>query len=391
MIRNLSAANDAAEATAGFAEAAAGLSVSFATTGGTAALGAGRSAGAERPASRTAAGCGLAVRTGASALPRNIHARSTDTATTAATAICACERFRRTLVGAGTLAAGFGVGSTAGFGAGSNGRGANVGGASMFSDAAARRTAARSTLCVRFDQAFSSARSHTMLMTRGTPCETVAIACMADSVKVGRSPDALIALRHTQTAIDISGHFAELQRRQPMTSRYPLLHLTEFGPRQQLIQFRLPDQHDLQRLMIGVDVGEETNLLENVGAQVLRFVEDQNRLRLQRHQRIEKLLKHLEQAEVAGLDDVFRIVGEEAEAVESLAEEIVAGLWRGTDDGHDGPRTAPLADHPAQRGLAGPNRPGHHDDRFVARQRVLDLFEGGEIRRALEEKSGARR
>src|SRR5262245_14582239 len=64
---------------------------------------------------------------------------------------------------------------------------ASVAGTSMFNDFAALTTAGVSTTCVFSCQAFSSERSQMVLTTRGTPCDSVAIAFIADSVNVGKS------------------------------------------------------------------------------------------------------------------------------------------------------------------------------------------------------------
>src|SRR5215813_13618854 len=108
-----------------------------------------------------------------------------------------------------------------------------------------------------------------------------------------------------------------------MPPRDPLRELTKILAREQRVQFRLSDENDLQRLMIAVQIRQQADLFEHVGPDVLSLVEDENRLRRQAHQRIEELLKHFRHPEMAGLNDPPGVVGEQAEAVENLPEEIV--------------------------------------------------------------------
>ena len=59
--------------------------------------------------------------------------------------------------------------------------------------------------------------------------------------------------------------------------RYPLRQLTHFITRQHVAQFRLPDQNDLQKFLRGgLQVGQQADLLQHIGAQILRLVDNQD-------------------------------------------------------------------------------------------------------------------
>ena len=74
-----------------------------------------------------------------------------------------------------------------------------------------------------------------------------------------------------------------------MAPRNPLLDLRQLRACQQSLEFGLADQHDLQQLTIGIQVEQQADFLEDFRAKKLRLVEHQNRLSLQRDQRVEEL------------------------------------------------------------------------------------------------------
>ena len=56
-----------------------------------------------------------------------------------------------------------------------------------------------------------------------------------------------------------------------------LRELLQIGPCQHGAQFRLADQDDLQQLaLIRFQIGQQTQLLQHVGGEVLRFVDDEH-------------------------------------------------------------------------------------------------------------------
>jgi hypothetical protein len=67
------------------------------------------------------------------------------------------------------------------------------------------------------------------------------------------------------------------ERTQVVARDHPLRQLLEVGLREHGAQFRLADQHDLQQLALaGLQVGQQSQLLEHVDREVLRLVDDQH-------------------------------------------------------------------------------------------------------------------
>src|SRR5262249_19379996 len=157
-------------------------------------------------------------------------------------------------------------------------------------------------------------------------------------------------------------HFVGLQRFEVVAARYALLDLSEVGSREEVVQFRLSDQDDLQQLAIGIEIQQKPNLFEHVGGQMLRFVEHQDRMRVHGRQRMEELLKHPKQSVVAGLRDFLRVLRQQSETVENLSKQVVGGFWWRTNEGDDGPGIPAFADGPAKGGLARTDRGGHYHD-----------------------------
>ena len=67
------------------------------------------------------------------------------------------------------------------------------------------------------------------------------------------------------------------QRVEVVARDHALRQLLELGPREHRAQLGLADQDDLQQLaLVGLQVGQQAQLLEHVGRQVLRLVDDQH-------------------------------------------------------------------------------------------------------------------
>ena len=65
------------------------------------------------------------------------------------------------------------------------------------------------------------------------------------------------------------------QRIQVIAAGDALRQLAQIGAIQQLAQLRLADQDDLQQLLgRGLEIGQQPHLLEHLGGQVLRLVDD---------------------------------------------------------------------------------------------------------------------
>ena len=82
---------------------------------------------------------------------------------------------------------------------------------------------------------------------------------------------------HTQTMMNIGLGFLPIERSKVVPHRDPLPQLPQFGPIQRISQFGLPDQDDLQQFsVVGFQIGQEANLLEEVLGHVLRLVDEQD-------------------------------------------------------------------------------------------------------------------
>ena len=84
--------------------------------------------------------------------------------------------------------------------------------------------------------------------------------------------------RAPQPMIDVRRGFVGVERLQVIAHRHPLPQLLELGAREQIPQVRLADQDDLNQLrFLGLEVREHPHFFERRQAQVLRFVDDQQR------------------------------------------------------------------------------------------------------------------
>ncbi len=82
--------------------------------------------------------------------------------------------------------------------------------------------------------------------------------------------------RNGQAMPNVLGAFAFRQRIQMEAGDYPLCQLLQVGALQHAAQFRLAYEYDLQQLSrIGFQVGQKAQLLQNIGLQILRLVDDQ--------------------------------------------------------------------------------------------------------------------
>ena len=76
----------------------------------------------------------------------------------------------------------------------------------------------------------------------------------------------------------VLGGIRLIQGFQVITSGDPLRNLAHIRPRQHFPQLGLADEDDLQKLLLGrFKIGEQTNLLEDFGTQILGLVHDQHR------------------------------------------------------------------------------------------------------------------
>ena len=83
--------------------------------------------------------------------------------------------------------------------------------------------------------------------------------------------------RYLQAVEHVRAGLALRERSEVIASGHPLRDLPQFGPGEQLHQFGLPDQDDLEELGARrFEIRQEPQLLEDADAQVLRLVDDQD-------------------------------------------------------------------------------------------------------------------
>ncbi len=101
-----------------------------------------------------------------------------------------------------------------------------------------------------------------------------------------------------QAVADVALGLGRGQRAQVVARDHALRELLELGPPEQVAQLGLADQDDLQQLaLVGLEVGQQAQLLQHLGRQHLRLVDDQHvvladRVRLEQElvQRVEVVL-----------------------------------------------------------------------------------------------------
>src|SRR5688500_6398893 len=85
-----------------------------------------------------------------------------------------------------------------------------------------------------------------------------------------------IAPGQRKPVVSIMRHVAASEGMQFVVDENSLAQLAQFFARQDLLQFRLPHQYNLEQLLfVGFQIRKEPNLLEHVEAEILRFVDDE--------------------------------------------------------------------------------------------------------------------
>ena len=82
---------------------------------------------------------------------------------------------------------------------------------------------------------------------------------------------------HREAVADVAPVSLVGQRTQVVARDHALRELFQLGPREHLAQLGLADQDDLQQLaFVGLQVGQQAQLLQHVGREHLRLVDDQH-------------------------------------------------------------------------------------------------------------------
>ncbi len=150
---------------------------------------------------------------------------------------------------------------------------------------------------------------------------------------------------------------------------------------QHIVQVRLPDQHDLEQLgLVGFEVRQQTDLFEDTRIEMLRLVDHDDGMRVQRNQRREKLLERGDELMPRDLRQWLALPrvgrGHEAKIDQDPVEQIADAQSR--IENHRQKRSCfveRFQQRPAQHRLAGADLAGDDDQPFTPAQRRRDLLQ----------------
>lgn len=148
---------------------------------------------------------------------------------------------------------------------------------------------------------------------------------------------------------DILHGIAEIHRTEVVADRNPLAQLPELRPAELFPQFRLADEHDLDKLvLIRLEVGYEPNLLKHPWFEVLRLVDNQH------HRPPLGVLFEEKAIERVQVPRAVRPVGRDAEFMVYVPQEVRGGLgWVEYQGGTVIVRVQLAQQGAEHRGLAG--------------------------------------
>ncbi len=109
-----------------------------------------------------------------------------------------------------------------------------------------------------------------------------------------------------ETSRNVVLYFVARQRVQFNAARNPLIELPQIRLPQHRFEIRLADQNDLQQLgAVGFEVRQQPDLFENRRREMLRLVDQDDRMRVQRDQRRQELVQRLDQLMACSLGQRF--------------------------------------------------------------------------------------
>src|SRR5207237_849035 len=116
------------------------------------------------------------------------------------------------------------------------------------------------------------------------------------SQRLRHEADRLPAAGDRQTMRDVRRDRFFVERLQLVPNGAALVELPQLRRSQQRLQVQLSDEDDLQQLfLVGLEIRQDPDLLEHRQRQVLRFVDDEHRTRLDRNQRQQKVVQRVDQ------------------------------------------------------------------------------------------------
>src|SRR5207253_1881804 len=154
-----------------------------------------------------------------------------------------------------------------------------------------------------------------------------------------------------------------IERRELIANRDALIELAELRRAQQNLQIQLADQDDLEQLLfVGFEIRQNANLLEHRQREMLRFVDDEDRARLERNQREQKIVERVDELRLGDAREpsLFHLLaGHHAEVLQDSLEQILLGKKRIEDERREGGAVDFFEQRAAQRRLAGADVAGH--------------------------------
>jgi hypothetical protein len=164
-----------------------------------------------------------------------------------------------------------------------------------------------------------------------------------------------LAAGDAEAVAQVGGGFGRIQRGQVEARGDPLRQLPQFRAREDLAQFRLPEQDHLQQLLgVGFQVGEQAHLFQRIDRQVLGLVDDQHHplavgIGLQQ-EAVERVDQRL--AAAAAAPDV------QPQLLADRLQQLDRALPWVQDQRHPRVHGQLFQQQPAQRGLAGADLAG---------------------------------
>ena len=187
---------------------------------------------------------------------------------------------------------------------------------------------------------------------------------LVEEIQVARAGDA-------QACADVITRLLRGHRRDRATQTDPLLELSQARKRELVLEFRLADEQDLQEL-VGrrLEVGEQPNLFERVGIEILCLVQDQDGV-LARSPTLDQIIIERHQAlhtRAFGLTD--------AVVVQCVLQDLVERQLRIEHEGDSGVGIELLQQRLEKRRLARADLTREHQEALVLLNPVRELGEG---------------
>ncbi|MFO1409517.1 MAG: hypothetical protein U1F06_03965 [Steroidobacteraceae bacterium] len=163
--------------------------------------------------------------------------------------------------------------------------------------------------------------------------------------------------RDLEAVQDVGDHVLGAEAREVEAQAHALRELDQFRRVELLVQLRLAGEDDAQHLLLRrLDAGEHAHLLEHALGEVLRLVDDQQHLAAGGVLLDEEVVERRQQLGLLHLE------GREAELRQHRLQELDRRDLRLVDLGDDHVLAQLLQEGLDQRGLAGADFPGDHDE-----------------------------